>query len=137
MASTKKGKKFVLRGSVSSGLGEGRYFMRKPKYRKQFVSRLKINPYLGTLNIKLSKASSASLSSIKRRKAILVSGFKEGSRSFGAVLCYDAMLRGERCALIVPKLSKHTAVAELISSEKLRDKLKLKDGARVQFEVFA
>lgn len=130
-----KRKVIELVGRVKTGLGEGRYYMRQPEYKKQFVSRIGINPYHGTLNLSLSKKNTGVLMSIKRRRGMLIKGFKKGRKTFGDVLCYRAEVSGVKCGLVLPKLSKHFAVAEIISSGMLRKTMKLKDGDRVKVYV--
>ena len=56
MKSATKNKRVVLTGRVKSGLGEGRYYMSQKGYRAQFAKRLGIDPYPGTLNLRLSRA---------------------------------------------------------------------------------
>ncbi|KUO93898.1 MAG: riboflavin kinase, partial [Caldivirga sp. JCHS_4] len=43
----------VLRGVVTTGLGEGGYYMSLEGYRRQFTSKLGFDPYPGTLNVRL------------------------------------------------------------------------------------
>lgn len=128
----KANKKIVIIGNVRSGLGEGRFFMGQNGYRKQFIKKLGIDSYKGTLNLALNKTNSKKLAQLKRRKGILIKGFKKGDRTFGEVLCYKAEISGLRCALVMPKLSKHKRTAEVISSKRLRTALGLKDGSVVR-----
>ena len=72
---------------------------------------------------------------LKDLKPIVVNGFKLGDKTFGDVLCYIAETNGIRCALIMPKLSKHKDVAEIISSQELRTSLKLINGTKVKVLV--
>ena len=46
-----------LRGTVTSGMGEGRHYISLPGYMEQFESRLGYAPFAGTLNVDLSEAS--------------------------------------------------------------------------------
>jgi riboflavin kinase len=124
-----------LAGSVVSGLGEGRYYMSKGHYRRQFIKKFDIDPYRGTLNIRLSALNSRRLARIKRRKGILITGSKKRGKILGEVLCYRADLSGINCALVIPRLSKNTDVAEIVASERLRSALKLKDGSRIKVSV--
>ena len=125
-----------LSGKVISGKGEGKYYMRKRQYRRQFVRLLGIDPYIGTLNIKLYQKSQDALARIKAERGILVRGFAQGKKKFGDVACYGAMLMGVECALIAPRLSPYTETAELIAPHNLRRLLKLKNGSVVRIAVF-
>jgi riboflavin kinase len=122
-------------GTVVSGLGEGRHYMAKEPYRRQFIRKLNIDPYRGTLNLKLSASNSKLLARIGRGKGISINGFKRGRKTFGKAMCYPAAISGIRCALVIPELSKRTDVAEIISSERLRARLKLKEGSRIRVSV--
>ncbi|MDE1825496.1 MAG: CTP-dependent riboflavin kinase [Candidatus Micrarchaeota archaeon] len=128
--------RIALSGRVISGKGEGRYYMRQMGYRRQFIARLGIDPYIGTLNIKLSKKSCVMLAKIKAKRGMLVKGFTFKKKKFGDVSCYRAMLRGIGCILIAPRLSPYTEIAELIAPSSLRRLLKLKNGAVVRIAVF-
>jgi len=129
--------KFVISGKVKLGLGKGRYFMSIPGYKKQFIKKLDMDPYPGTLNLKLSKDNVNVMDSIRKKDGILIKGFKSKERTFGDVLCYSAELSGIKCALVMPKKTTHTAVAEIISSKMLRKELGLKDGSMVKVSVTA
>ncbi len=128
-------KSIELTGKVKTGLGEGKYYMNLKGYKTQFIRKLGIDPYIGTLNIRLSRPSLKKIEKIKRAKGILAKGFKMGKRNFGDVVCYKAQMSGIKCALVVPKLSVHTKVAEIISSERLRKALKLKEGSKAKVLV--
>ncbi len=136
MKKTKAKKPVFLSGTVVSGLGKGRYFMRQEGYRKQFIKKLGMDPYHGTLDLKISGENECVLDSIKRSRGIIISGFKEGNKEFGGARCYSAKISGIRCAIVVPKLSTHKYIAEIISSQRLRTVLGLKDGSRVRASVF-
>lgn len=127
----------VIVGKVSTGMGRGHKFMSKKGYKSQFIKKLGINPYHGTLNLKLSAAGLSALGKITRKKGILVEGFSSRGRAFGEVSCYMAEARGVKCALVVPKMSMHRDVAEIISSVRLRSRLGLKDGDRLKVSVRA
>ncbi len=132
MKSAARTKNMILSGRVISGLGKGKYFMGLNGYKIQFIKKLGITPYPGTLNLKLSAKNVAKFYRIKRRKRFIVKGFRRGKKTYGDVYCYAAEISGMRCALIIPKLSTHSDVAEIISSKKLRTALKIRDGSRVR-----
>ncbi|MHB1830585.1 MAG: DUF120 domain-containing protein [Candidatus Micrarchaeaceae archaeon] len=127
----------AIAGRVTSGRGEGRYYMKQAGYRKQFVSRLGIDPYCGTLNIRLYGKEIKKFAMVRKRKRILINGFKKEGKAFGDVICYRAEVSGIACGLVIPKFSKHRAVAEIISSTMLRGRLGLRDGDRLTILVKA
>ncbi len=126
-----------LSGTVVSGLGEGRHYMSMVHYRKQFAEKLGFIPYAGTLNIKLSARSSKMFSRIKRRRGISINGPAKGGKAVEMARCYPANLSRMECVIVVPKLSKHKGVAEIISAKRLRSALKLRDGSKITVVVDA
>lgn len=135
MKSATKNKRVVLTGRVKSGLGEGRYYMSQKGYRAQFAKRLGIDPYPGTLNLRLSAQNEKKLIGIKGEGGVAIKGFKKGGKTFWGVVCYRAEISGIRCALVMPERSAHSEVAEIISAEHLRRRLKLRDGSMVKVSV--
>jgi riboflavin kinase, archaea type len=127
----------IISGRVVKGLGKGRYFMRRSEYRRQFIRRLGMDPYSGTLNLKLSVANRKKLERLKRRRGILIMGFEKDGKRFGDVSCYRARIGTLRCAIVAPKRSVHTDVAEVIAPSRLRRSLKLRDGSIVRVSVSA
>jgi len=133
--SDKHKKKIVLSGRVVSGLGEGQYYTNLEGYRTQFKEKLGINPYPGTLNIKLDEKS-LPLRSMFELGGIHIEGFKTEDRTFGEARCYPATIEGLRCGLVLPQRSHHgDDIIEVISPYYLREKLGLKDGSEVKVEV--
>lgn len=104
-------------------------------YREQFTQKLGFVPYRGTLNIRLSARSAKLFDQIKEKEGVLIKGSGRGKKALEMARCYRAELRGIKCALVIPKMSRHIGVAEIISTERLRSALKLKDGSRIRVSV--
>ncbi len=127
---------YILNGIVTSGLGEGKYYMSLEGYRRQFVEKLGFDPYPGTLNLKLATGEDIKIyQMLKRMEGILIEGFKQEDRSFGAVKCFKAYIDNIEGAVIIPLRSHYIDVMEVISPKKLREVLKLKDGDIVAVKV--
>ncbi|HEY6238619.1 MAG TPA: DUF120 domain-containing protein [Thermoplasmata archaeon] len=122
-------------GEVSSGLGEGRYYLSQPGYVVQFSERLAYSPYLGTLNVRVRPPDLVRVGSVKDWKGIRIDGFQASGRSFGGATCYAARLAGRACHLIVPDRTHHRDVVEFVASEFLRGALGVKDGDAVEVEI--
>ncbi|UCE75472.1 MAG: DUF120 domain-containing protein [Methanomassiliicoccales archaeon] len=127
--------KLMIRGKVSSGFGEGRYYITQKGYTKQFKKKLNIEPYEGTLNLKLSPKELRSLELLKNSEGIRIEGFKMGGRTFGEVICFPATVNNVHCAVVFPKRSHYKDVVEVISKVHLRRTLSLKDGDEVELCV--
>lgn len=123
-------------GIVFSGLGEGRYYVSLEGYRKQFKEKLGIDPFPGTLNLRVLKEEV----SIKRRldaeQGIKIEGFIAENRTFGEVKAFKCKVNGLNAFIVMPKRTHHLGdVVEVIAEKKLRDELNLKDGDIVEVEV--
>lgn len=124
-----------IRGAVSSGVGEGQYYISQKGYSDQFDAKLGYVPYPGTLNLELSGPEVNKLRLLKANPGILIERFSTPERTFGEVYAWRATLDGEPCAAILPKRSHYTRVLEIIAPEHLRSRFGLEDGAEVEIEV--
>ncbi|MBW9220255.1 DUF120 domain-containing protein [Methanothermococcus sp. SCGC AD-155-N22] len=125
----------VLYGRVTSGRGEGRYFMSLKPYRERFKSILGYYPYEGTLNIKLSEYTPLDMS-----KCLEIEGFEyEGKKYYGVKVLPAKVSKDEfaiKGALIFPEKSNHPKdIVEVISPLNLRNYLSLKNGDIVKIVV--
>jgi riboflavin kinase len=128
----------TLEGVVFTGLGEGAYYTSKEEYRKQFIEKLGIDPYPGTLNLKLTtEYDMKTRAELEAYPAIEIEGFKSEDRSFGIVKCYPAVMDNKVKGAIITALRSHydASVIEIIASVNLRKHLKLKDGHKVKVEA--
>jgi riboflavin kinase len=119
-------------GKVFSGVGEGRIYIEL--YRREIEKALGINPYPGTLNIKVEQeyidATKRLLTQTNPHAVI-----KPPRDGLAPVLAWKAYVRSIAAYLIKPlKTVWGFDVIELIAEENLRNLLKLADGNAV--EVF-
>ncbi|MDO8480545.1 MAG: DUF120 domain-containing protein [Nanoarchaeota archaeon] len=120
-----------LKGAVMHGLGEGAYYMGLKGYVDQFKSLLGFVPYPGTLNLKMEAPSLQHF--LVGKEKIVIAGFTLSGRTFGGLDAYPVSIKNMPCALIIPHRTSHNPdVAEIISKEYLRGKLKLKDNDTVE-----
>jgi riboflavin kinase len=124
-----------LKGTVVSGLGEGRYYIEQDGYREQFRTHLDMDPYVGTLNIRLAGEDRGKVQLLRRATGVPLRGFTQGSRTFGAVKAFHAILGDIRCAVVMPQRSHHMDTVEVISEHQLRTLLDIKDGDVVELQV--
>ena len=117
---------------VTSGLGEGAYYIRQ--YQETLMEKLGFKPYPGTLNVSVNRPPS-----LERLKGIRVIGFEREERSFGGLELYHACLHYEGgevdCFLIVPERTHKRNHLEFVSDTNLRERFGLKDGDRVSVEL--
>ncbi len=134
----KKNNKIIIEGIIISGLGEGKYYVSRPFYKKQFENNLGFTPFPGTLNIKLTEETDILLRNFLDRcpSSIVESGTDEG-RSFGHVRCYKALIEDKiKGALIIPLRTHHPPnVVEIIAPKNLKNFLKKKDGDYIRIKI--
>ena len=124
-----------LKGVLVSGLGEGKYYIEQTGYRDQFRTLLDMDPFMGTLNLRLAGEDRGKVQLLRRATGIPIRGFTQGSRTFGAVKAFKAVINDLRCAVVMPQRSHHTDTLEIISEHELRKLLALKDGDVVELNV--
>lgn len=127
----------TLRGKVATGLGEGGWYISRRGYQVALEQRLGFKPYYGTLNIALEGGEAAKLAELRAREGMLVPEFQDEGRTFGAVKCFRAALRGIEAGAVFPLRGHHTDVLEVVAPVHLRDRLGLRDGDEVTIEVRA
>ena len=123
---------YILKGSVVSGVGEGRYYMSIPHYQEMFTRLCGFTPYPGTLNVRLNQQSLQIRSRLESQNWMIVPGFKDEHRQFGDARCLLCSIEGVPCAIVAPLRTHHpTDIVEIISGCRLREKLNLTDGTSV------
>lgn len=126
----------AFRGIVFTGIGDGAYYMRL--YRRTFKSKVGFEPFPGTLNLRAATIEDLkALERIRSLPAIEIRGFRGRQRSFGSVRCYRVIVQHSVPGfMVVPERTHYgREVAELITSERLREKLGLRDGDMVTVEA--
>ena len=127
--------KLAISGIVTTGFGEGGYYINKKGYKEQFAEKLGFVPFEGTLNLKLPPKEVSTIELLRHSRGIEVEGFTEGGRTFGPVKCYKANIGNLDCAVVIPKRSHYTEVLEVICKVHIRRTLSLKDGDNVELSV--
>jgi riboflavin kinase, archaea type len=122
-------------GTVTSGLGEGRYYLSQPGYVVQFSERLGYSPYPGTLNVRLGGAALRKAGLVADWAGVRIDGFQASGRTFGGATCFVARMNGRKCHLIRPDRTHYQDVVEFVAPVRLRDALHLKDGDKVELDL--
>ena len=153
-----------LTGMVSSGRGRAHIFMAQDHYQEQFKLSLGDVAWPGTLNVQVSgedlvsyvalrsysgvdtldidekikiKAADIDLSNIESQR---IRGFLREGRSFGGATAFDGTIQaGEQpsipCAILIPDLTRHVDVVEVIATDFLRDAMDISDGDVVSLNL--
>ena len=122
----------VVYGTVSTGFGEGAYFMSMPHYKNEIKKKLGFDAYPGTLNLKVE---SNQINLLKKNKPIKIDGIKKNNRIFGQVDCYRAKINNMGGSIIIPHLTKHKNIIEFIAPVHLKTELRLKNGDKIKIEL--
>ena len=123
----------VLEGTVTSGLGEGAYFMSMDHYKKEIKKKLGFDAFPGTLNIKTDKEN---IDPLKKNNPIIITGFKKDDKTFGGVSCYKAKINDIDGSIIMPHINKHKDnIIEFIAPVNLKSELNIKDGDKIKIEL--
>jgi len=124
-----------IRGTVTSGLGEGAFYMKQRGYKEQFRRKLGFEPYEGTLNLRIGDPDLVGLDILREEPGVRIEEFSDAGRTFGGAKCFPAAVNGVDCHVILPLRTHHTDNVELIARAHLRSKLGLADGDVVSIEV--
>ena len=129
-----------LEGKVVSGMGEGAYYMSLWGYREQFKEKLGYEPFLGTLNVRLTEQiyKNARLE-LGKHRSILINGFNDGTRTYGWVKCYRASINDgaiEGAAVLVLERTHYDdSMLEVIAPISIKHTADIKDGDRIKVKV--
>lgn len=125
-----------LKGSVVSGLGQGKEFFSLEQYYVGFEKVLGNKPYFGTLNVDVGEKNILICDKIKKSANLVVEGFEIEERKYFDVKCIRAKLSGIEGLLVFPFLNHHPPnILEFVCSQNLRQTLRLVDGMQVELEI--
>ena len=127
-----------IKGVLTSGMGEGAYYMGLKGYTKQFKSKIGYVPFPGTLNLRIDKKiHQEAVKQFASLNGITINSFSDGKRTYGWVKCFPAKLNNSiNCNLILLERTHHdNSVVELISKTSIRKSGKLKDGSKVTIKI--
>ena len=127
-----------IKGILTSGMGEGAYYMGLKGYTKQFKSKIGYIPFPGPLNLRIDKKiHQEAIKQFVSLNGIMIKSFSDGKRTYGWVKCFPAKLNNSvDCNLILLERTHHdNSVVELISKTSIRKSAKLKDGAKVTIKI--
>ena len=125
----------TLNGKLSSGMGEGGYYITQKPYMDQFCAKLKFKPFEGTLNVKVAKEDLDKLEVVRNMPGNIIEGFEKDGRTFGSVRAYRAKIHNLDCAIVVPERSHYDDTMELVCKFHLRRTLSIKDGDDISVVV--
>ena len=129
-------KQFEIKGIITSGLGEGKYYLSQKEYIKEFKDKLGFMPYPGTLNVRLHRDNIEKIYVLKSSMGITIKGFKDKNRTFGEVNAFFCLINDLDGAVVLPKRTHYKEIIEIVSKHNLRKKFALKDGDSIKLTIF-
>lgn len=125
-----------ITGTVITGKGEGSDYITRPGYQRQFKRRLGMQPFPGTLNLKLRGEYADRFRLLQEHPAVHLHGFTEHNQTFGDVRCFPCRVTGTvEGVVVIPEKSTYDDVMEIVADVCLRDMLGLKDGDKITVEI--
>jgi riboflavin kinase len=127
-------------GRVMSGMGEGAYYMSLEGYRRQFRERLGYEPYPGTLNVQLNdQIYMNARRDLGKHPSIFLEGFSDGTRTYGWVKCYRALINDgvvdNAAVLVLERTHYDDTMLEVIAPESIKQKAGIENGDRIKVQV--
>ncbi len=130
----------LIVGEVTEGMHEGGYYVAIKGYYDQFKTKLGFEPYKGTLNLKLSDTDNEILrEKLKNITPVIIDGFKDQSREYGPVKCYDVYISRldnknnfKKAAILDIQRTHHQKnIIEILARPYLRDYFNLHNGDKL------
>jgi len=124
-----------IRGTITSGAGESKLFTETPWVRRQFIEKLGIDPYPGTLNVIVLPEDEGKLDDIKCIRGIeIVPEDTNYCTGKGFIALINSRIKG---AVIIPRVPDYPATQlEIISPENIKQSLSLENGNVVEIEIY-
>ena len=124
-----------IQGRIVEGLQVSANFTQIPWVRKQFISKLSIDPYPGTLNLEI--VDQKDLQNFTKLKATRGVEITPEDSSFCTGKCYSVMIeRKLKGAIILPVVENYPKdKMELISSLNIKEALSVNTGDFLEVEI--
>jgi CTP-dependent riboflavin kinase len=124
-----------IRGRIVEGLRMGTNFTRVSWVRKQFISKLTIDPYPGTLNLEIVEQKD--LQNFEVLKATQGVEILPEDPSFCSAKCYPVLINGRlRGAIVLPMVEGYPKnKMELIAAQNIKRALSVKAGDDLEVEI--
>lgn len=128
--------RLVFSGALVFGKGEGARFTRTDWVREAFQDLVAIDPWPGTLNLRVSeKRSLAVWHEIKKMPGLIL---RAPDSAWCHGRCYPAVIQGLSTAIVVPEVESYAPdQVEIIAAVSIRETLGLGDGDLIEVEVTA
>ncbi len=126
-----------ITGRLSTGIGQGKHFTSLDWARRQFIERLGIDPFPGTVNLTLEEPDAlAAWAALKATPGVRIDNPNDGPFDCDA-RCYPVLISGSiEAAIVLPEVDGYSPAAiEMIAAVGVRDALGISDGDTVTLVV--
>lgn len=126
-----------MKGRVATGSGQGRHFTQLEWARRQFVQKLGIDPFPGTLNLMLEDPQSIDVwHRLRKTPGVRIENSNDGPNDCDG-RCYSVTIEGRiAAAIVLPEVAGYSpAQIELIAPVGLREALGVEDGDSLRWEI--
>ena len=127
----------IIRGRLATGIGQGRYFTQLDWARRQFIEKVGVDPFPGTVNLVVGDAASMSIwSLLKNEPGARINNPNDGPHDCDA-RCYRVLIEGRiEAAIVVPEVEGYApGLIEMIAAVGVRDALGIADSDPVRLEI--
>jgi catechol 2,3-dioxygenase-like lactoylglutathione lyase family enzyme len=126
-----------IHGRVSTGIGRGKHFARVDWACRQFIDKLGLDPFPGTVNVSVDNETSMSVwRSLKGTPGVRIDNPNSSTNDCNA-RCYPVLI-GDKvdAAIVLPEVSGYSPNRiEIIAETEVREALGLNDGDPLFFEI--
>ncbi len=124
-----------IRGRIVEGVRVGANFTQIPWVKKQFISKLSIDPYPGTLNLEI--CDQKDLQNFEKLKATQGMEITPDNPSFCSGKCYSVLIgRKLKGAILLPVVENYPKnKMELVTSENMKETLSVNTGDVLEVEI--
>ena len=127
----------VLVGRLVAGVGQGKHFTQLGWARRQFIARLGIDPFPGTVNLVIDEPESQELwQRLRDTPGVRIDNPNSGPRDCDA-RCYPVVISGGiEAAIVLPEVPGYSPVqVEVIAAVGVREALSVEDGDVIELEI--
>ena len=127
----------TLLGRLATGSGQGKHFTRLDWARQQFLDKLGIDPFPGTINLIVEDSESMKVwNRLKGTPGVRIDNPNDGPHDCDA-RCYPVSIEGQiDGAIVLPEVVGYSPVQiEVIAANEVRELLRIEDGDSLRFEI--
>ena len=127
----------IIQGRLATGIGQGRYFTGLDWARRQFMEKVGVDPFPGTVNVVVDDPRYVSTwSRLKSEPSVRIDNPNDGPHDCDA-RCYRVLIEGRiEAAIVVPEVQGYApGLIEMIAAVNVRDVLGIADGDVLKLEI--